>query len=73
MPEHNKQQAAEMSRELEAEAERKAARMEYARRAGILLPEIAAMPDGGRAFFGEETWQRLQDYAVERQRGSGRR
>ena len=60
--------------EQELEAERKAARLEYARRAGILLPEIAAMPDGGRAFFGEETWRRLQDYAAERASlGSGRR
>lgn len=48
------------------EAEAKAARMEYARRAGILLPEIAAMPDGGEAFLGTETWRKLQDYAAMR-------
>ena len=68
MPEYNEQQTEEALRELQEEAERKAARMEYARRAGVLTPEIAAMPDGGRAFLGEETWRRLQDYAAERAR-----
>ena len=41
----------------------KVARMEEARKAGILTREIAEMPDGGRAFLGEVTWQKLQDYA----------
>ena len=61
MSEHNRDVILEKE-----EAERKAARMECARRAGLLTPEIAAMPDGGRAFLGEEIWGKLKDYAAMR-------
>lgn len=55
-----------ISTEEEREAKEKAIRMEYARKAGCLTREIAEMPDGGRAFLGEKTWQKLEDYAAER-------
>jgi hypothetical protein len=42
------------------------ARMEEARRIGVLTREIAnTFPDGGKAFLGK-TWNRLEEYAAER-------
>ena len=63
---NSSQQALEKLRELQAEDDAKAARMEEARKAGCLTREIAEMPDGGRAFLGEETWRKLQDFAAMR-------
>lgn len=50
------------------EAERKAAVMAEAIKAGCLTREIANMPDGGRSVLGEATLGRLQSYATERSR-----
>lgn len=54
-------QALEKLQALQAEAEAKATRIAQAVRIGVLIPEIRALPDGGRSLFDKETWDKIQN------------
>jgi hypothetical protein len=59
--------------EPDPEEEAKAARIAEAVRIGVLIPEIRALPDGGRSLFDKETWDKLQDFRLLRLSSAGPR
>ena len=60
----NEQCIFEEIRARQAEADAKATRIVEAVKAGILIPEIGNMPDGGRSLFDKETWDKLHNFSL---------